>query len=144
MPEALCKQNLFKIQGVLENIDTVLDGLTRGLDLEVLDTGWGTQNGRTLSYVCETDSLGAVLPSNSPGVHSLWVPAIPLKVPLVLKPGREEPTGLPIGSHKRSSWRVLPQRRSVSIQPITPVPTKSSSDVDVPCFSVAAQPSHRG
>ena len=91
MPEALCEQNLFKIQGVLENIDTVLDGLTRGLDLEVLDKGWGTQNGRTLSYVCETDSLGAVLPSNSPGVHSLWVPAIPLKVPLVLKPGREEP-----------------------------------------------------
>ncbi len=91
MPGALCEQNLFKIQGVLENIDTVLDGLTRGLDLKVLDTGWGTQNGRTLSYVCETDSLGAVLPSNSPGVHSLWVPAIPLKVPLVLKPGREEP-----------------------------------------------------
>ena len=91
MPEALCHQNLLKIQGVLENIDTVLDGLTRGLDLQVLDTGWGVQNGRTLSYVCETDSLGAVLPSNSPGVHSLWVPAIPLKVPLVLKPGREEP-----------------------------------------------------
>ena len=91
LPETLCRQNLLKIQGVLENIDTVLDGLTRGLDLGVLDTGWGTQNGRTLSYVCETDSLGAVLPSNSPGVHSLWVPAIPLKVPLVLKPGREEP-----------------------------------------------------
>ena len=91
MPEALCHQNLLKIQGVLENIDTVLEGLTRGLDSQVLDTGWGVQNGRTLSYVCETNALGAVLPSNSPGVHSLWVPAIPLKVPLVLKPGREEP-----------------------------------------------------
>ena len=91
MPEALCHQNLLKIQGVLENIDTVLEGLTHGLDLQILDTGWGVQNGRTLSYVCETNSLGAVLPSNSPGVHSLWVPAIPLKVPLVLKPGREEP-----------------------------------------------------
>ncbi|MCH2664426.1 aldehyde dehydrogenase family protein, partial [bacterium] len=32
-----------------------------------------------------------ILPSNSTGVHSLWVPSIPLKVPLVLKPGREEP-----------------------------------------------------
>ena len=91
LPEVLCQQNLLKIQGVLENIDIVLDGLTRGLDLRVLDTGWGTQNGRTLSYVCETNALGAILPSNSPGVHSLWVPAIPLKVPLVLKPGREEP-----------------------------------------------------
>ena len=91
LPEALCQQNLLKIQGVMENIDTVLDGLTRGLDLQVFDTGWGVQDGRTLSYVCETDSLGAILPSNSPGVHSLWVPAIALKVPVVLKPGREEP-----------------------------------------------------
>ena len=91
LPEALCKQNMGKIQGVLENIEQVLDGLTRGLDLQILDSGWGIQNDRVLSYVCETDSLGAVLPSNSPGVHSLWIPALPLKVPLVLKPGREEP-----------------------------------------------------
>ena len=82
MPEALCQQNLFKIQGVLENIDTVLDGLTRGLDLGVLDTGWGLQNGRTLSYVCETDSLGAVLPQQFTGCtffvgacHSVESPA---------------------------------------------------------------------
>lgn len=91
LPETLCQQNLVKIQGVLENIDTVLDGLTRGLDVQLLDAGWGVQNGHTLSYVCETDALGAVLPSNSPGVHSLWVPAVALKVPVVLKPGREEP-----------------------------------------------------
>ncbi len=91
LPEALCKQNMGKIQGVLENIEQVLDGLTRGLDLQILDSGWGIQNDRVLSYVCETDALGAVLPSNSPGVHSLWIPALPLKVPLVLKPGREEP-----------------------------------------------------
>lgn len=91
LPEVLCRQNMGKIQGILENIVTVLDGLTRGLDLHILDTGWGVQNDRTMSYVCETDALGAVLPSNSPGVHSLWIPAVPLKVPLVLKPGREEP-----------------------------------------------------
>jgi len=91
LPETLCKDNMGKIQGVLENIETVLDGLTRGLDLRILDSGWGVQNERTLSYVCETDALGAVLPSNSPGVHSLWIPAVALKVPLALKPGREEP-----------------------------------------------------
>ncbi len=91
LPEALCLQNMGKIQGILENIETVLDGLTRGLDLQILDAGWGIQNERTMSYVSETDGLGAVLPSNSPGVHSLWIPAVPLKVPLVLKPGREEP-----------------------------------------------------
>ena len=32
-----------------------------------------------------------VLPNNSPGVHSLWIPAFPLKIPLVLKPGSAEP-----------------------------------------------------
>lgn len=91
LPETLCRENMTKIQMMLENIETVLNGLTRGLDLNILDRGWGLQNGHLLSYVCETDSLGAVLPSNSPGVHSLWIPAVPLKVPLVLKPGREEP-----------------------------------------------------
>ena len=31
------------------------------------------------------------MPSNSPAVNSLWLPAIALKIPVVLKPGREEP-----------------------------------------------------
>ena len=35
--------------------------------------------------------MGVVLPSNSPGVHSLWAPATVLKMPLVLKPGSAEP-----------------------------------------------------
>jgi acyl-CoA reductase-like NAD-dependent aldehyde dehydrogenase len=32
-----------------------------------------------------------VLPSNSPGVHTLWLPIIPLQIGLVLKPGPQEP-----------------------------------------------------
>jgi len=91
MPEALCRRNMSKINLVLTEMAAVLGGLTRGLDLAILDTGWMEQNHRPLSFFCQTQTLGAVLPSNSPGVHSLWLPAIPLKVPLVLKPGREEP-----------------------------------------------------
>ncbi|MCZ6680648.1 MAG: aldehyde dehydrogenase family protein [Candidatus Poribacteria bacterium] len=91
MPEALCRRNMQKIRLVLEEMEVVLGGLTRGLELTILDSGWGIQNKRPLSYVRQTEALGAVLPSNSPGVHSLWLPAIPLKVPLVLKPGGEEP-----------------------------------------------------
>ncbi|MDX1390377.1 MAG: aldehyde dehydrogenase family protein, partial [Acidobacteriota bacterium] len=34
---------------------------------------------------------GAILPSNSPGVHSLWIPALALKIPVALKPGSQEP-----------------------------------------------------
>ncbi len=91
IPETLCRENMEKIRLACAQIDAVLAGLTRGLDLTVLDRGWAPENGRPLSYVRQTDALGAVLPSNSPGVHSLWTPSISLKAPVVLKPGREDP-----------------------------------------------------
>lgn len=97
MPQALARRNMEKIRYVLAEMPAVLAGLTRGLDLEVLDVGFGKTGGfgqvgeQTVSYRCETDVLAAILPSNSPGVHALWLPAIALKVPLALKPGRQEP-----------------------------------------------------
>ncbi len=91
LPQVMVRANMAKIRFVLEEMETVLGGLTRGLDLEILDRGFGTQDGRMVSYRRETDALGAVLPSNSPGVHSLWLPAIPLKTALVLRPGSREP-----------------------------------------------------
>jgi acyl-CoA reductase-like NAD-dependent aldehyde dehydrogenase len=91
MPQSLARANMAKIHYVLHDLETVLSGLTRGLDLSILDPGYGHEDGRFVSFLRETDSLGVVLPSNSPGVHSLWIPSIPLKVPLVLKPGAREP-----------------------------------------------------
>jgi acyl-CoA reductase-like NAD-dependent aldehyde dehydrogenase len=91
MPHVLVRRNMRKIAGVLTEMPTVLRGLTRGLDLSIMDTGHGEHAGHALSYYPRTQALGVVLPSNSPGVHSLWVPAIPLKTPLVLKPGSAEP-----------------------------------------------------
>jgi len=91
MPATLCRANMEKIRFVLAEMERVLSGLTRGLDLRALDEGWIEQDGRPVSYLAQADALGAILPSNSPGVHSLWSPAIALKMPLVLKPGREEP-----------------------------------------------------
>ena len=70
---------------------TVLNGLTRGLPLEVIDTGFGVQSGARVSYYPTTQALGLVMPSNSPAVNSLWLPAIALKTPVIIKPGREEP-----------------------------------------------------
>ena len=62
--------------------EEVLAGLTRGLDLAVLDEGVGTRDGHLLSFFPRTEALGVVLPSNSPGVHSLWAPATVLKMPV--------------------------------------------------------------
>lgn len=91
MPQSLCRANMEKIRFVLTEMERVLAGLSRGVDLAVLDEGWVEQDGRPVSYLAQADCLGAVLPSNSPGVHSLWIPALALKTPVALKPGREEP-----------------------------------------------------
>jgi acyl-CoA reductase-like NAD-dependent aldehyde dehydrogenase len=91
MPQTLCRNNAKKIHRVMNEIEQVIAGLTRGFDLSILDKGYGSDDGRTLSWFREARVFGAVLPSNSPGVHSLWIPAIALKTPVALKPGREEP-----------------------------------------------------
>jgi acyl-CoA reductase-like NAD-dependent aldehyde dehydrogenase len=91
LPHALVRRNTEKIRSVLAQLETVLRGLTRNLDLRALDTGYVTGDGQPLSFYPRAQSLGVVLPSNSPGVHSLWVPSVALKIPLVLKPGAAEP-----------------------------------------------------
>src|SRR2546430_1149517 len=92
LPEHMCRFNMTKNKFVLENMDKILDSLTRGLDLDFLSRGYGTEaRGVPVSYQCQSPVLGLVLPSNSPGVHTLWLPIIPLQVGLVLKPGPQEP-----------------------------------------------------
>lgn len=91
MPYVMVRRNMRKVYGVMVEMAAVLRGLSRGLDLSILDRGFGSVDGQAVSYFPRTDSLGIVLPNNSPGVHSLWIPSFALKVPLVLKPGSAEP-----------------------------------------------------
>ncbi|HYP53356.1 MAG TPA: aldehyde dehydrogenase family protein, partial [Pyrinomonadaceae bacterium] len=91
LPRALARRNMEKVRGVMADVGVVLRGLTRGLDLRVLDEGFGESDGQSLSFFPRAESLGVVLPSNSPGVHTLWIPSVALKIPLVLKPGSAEP-----------------------------------------------------
>src|SRR5580765_7390563 len=92
LPEHMCKANMAKNHFVLSNMDRILDCLTRGLDLEILSRGYGVESrGVIVSYQAQSPVLGLVLPSNSPGVHTLWLPVIPMQIGLVLKPGPQEP-----------------------------------------------------
>ena len=92
LPEHMCKANMKKNHFVLSNMDQILDALTRGLPLDVLTRGYGVESrGVTVSYQSQSPVLGLVLPSNSPGVHTLWLPVIPMQIGLLLKPGPQEP-----------------------------------------------------
>lgn len=91
LPEHMCRSNMQKNAFVLAEMDKILSSLTRGLDLNILTRGHGEERGVPISYQAQTSVVGLVLPSNSPGVHTLWLPIIPLQVGLVLKPGSSEP-----------------------------------------------------
>jgi acyl-CoA reductase-like NAD-dependent aldehyde dehydrogenase len=91
LPERLCRANVKKNTFVLAEMGRILASLTRRLDLDVLTSGHGEEDGVPVSLQAESPVLGLVLPSNSPGVHTLWLPVIPLQVGLVLKPGPQEP-----------------------------------------------------
>src|ERR1051325_6998873 len=91
LPHVMVRRNMEKIHFALTNMKTVLNGLSRGLDLSTLDSGYGEQNGARLSFFPTTHALGLVMPSNSPAVNSLWLPAIALKTPVVIKPVKAEP-----------------------------------------------------
>src|SRR5205814_2866043 len=91
LPHVMVRRNMQKINYALTHMRTVLNGLTRGLPMEVIDTGFGEQSGARVSYYATTGALGLIMPSNSPAVNSLWLPAIALKTPGIIKPGRDEP-----------------------------------------------------
>jgi acyl-CoA reductase-like NAD-dependent aldehyde dehydrogenase len=91
LPHVMVRRNMAKVHHALTNMRVILNGLTRGLDLSILDKGYGEQFGTPVSYYPTTQALGLVMPSNSPAVNSLWLPAIALKMPVIIKPGREEP-----------------------------------------------------
>jgi acyl-CoA reductase-like NAD-dependent aldehyde dehydrogenase len=92
LPVHMCKANMQKNYFVLSNMNRMLDALTRGLPLSILARGYGIENrGVVVSYQAQAPAVGLVLPSNSPGVHTLWLPVIPMQIGLVLKPGPQEP-----------------------------------------------------
>jgi acyl-CoA reductase-like NAD-dependent aldehyde dehydrogenase len=91
LPQVLVRRNMTKINDALTHMKTILQGLTRGLDLTVLDRGAAGESAARVCFYAATDSVGLVMPSNSPAVNSLWLPAVALKIPVILKPGREEP-----------------------------------------------------
>lgn len=91
MPYVMVQRNMARVASVMRNLPEILRGLTRGLDFTVLDRGYGEVDGHAVSFFPRAHALGVVLPSNSPGVHGLWVPSIALKTPLVLRPGSAEP-----------------------------------------------------
>src|SRR5206468_7293897 len=50
LPHVMVRRNMAKVHHALTNMRTILNGLTRGLDLAILDNGYGEQFGTPVSY----------------------------------------------------------------------------------------------
>jgi acyl-CoA reductase-like NAD-dependent aldehyde dehydrogenase len=88
LPHVMVRRNMAKLHYALTHLDVILNGLSRGLDMTIIDRGFGEQFGTKLSFFPACQALGLVMPSNSPAVNSLWLPAIALKTPVVITPYR--------------------------------------------------------
>ena len=91
LPHTLVRMNMGKIHAAMSQVRTVIAGLTRNMPLAIFDKGITRLDGLTINYFPTTSSLGVSLPSNAPAVNSLWIPAPVMKIPVLLKPGREDP-----------------------------------------------------
>ena len=104
---------------VLANMDKILDvAHARARPRHPRRRGYGVERGVPVSYQAQSPVLGLVLPSNSPGVHTLWLPIIPMQIGLVLKPGPQEPwtpyrmaAAFIAGGHSARGDLDLPRRR---------------------------------
>jgi hypothetical protein len=110
LPHVMVRRNMAKIHQALTQMRTVLNGLTRGLDLSILDAGVGEQAAAQL-----TPRRSAFMPSNSPAVNSLWLPAI------AHNPGRDQtwPRGAKALRLIRPSSPPVARPKPSSIPPAT-------------------------
>jgi acyl-CoA reductase-like NAD-dependent aldehyde dehydrogenase len=91
LPHTLVRMNMGKVHAAMSQVRTIIAGLTRNMPLEIFDKGLTRLADLTINYFPTTRSLGVSLPSNAPAVNSLWIPAPVMKIPVLLKPGREDP-----------------------------------------------------
>ena len=124
LPHVMVRKNMEKIRAAMGDAARVIAGLTRGLDLDVLDKGYGEVAGAAVSFIPRSPTLGVVLPNNSPGVHALWVPTIALRTALVLKPGSAEPW-TPYRVIQAFVRAGVPADASASTRPTTPARARS-------------------
>jgi acyl-CoA reductase-like NAD-dependent aldehyde dehydrogenase len=88
---ALARANTDRICAALRDTEAIMNGLSRGLPLDIYDTGLGEQGGATVRLNPRIKALGACMPNNSPGVHVIWLISLAFGIPVLIRPGSSEP-----------------------------------------------------
>ena len=134
LPEHMCRFNMEKNHFVLSNMDEhprLADARPRPEHPVARLRRRGPRRAGQLSRRSRR-SWAWCCRRNSPGVHTLWLPIIPLQVGLVLKPGPQEPwtpyrmanafiqAGVPEAGHRHLSRPRRRRRRGAAALPAQP------------------------
>ncbi|MFP4115657.1 MAG: aldehyde dehydrogenase family protein [Candidatus Aenigmatarchaeota archaeon] len=76
------------LEGAMRNIEETVRAQTPDSDLSLYD-GFSPEG--NFVYVPEGKNLGVVTPSNHPAVNSLWLSAVGMKYPTMVRPSNDEP-----------------------------------------------------
>ncbi|MDO8530256.1 MAG: aldehyde dehydrogenase family protein [bacterium] len=87
----LARANTTRICAALRSTEAIMNGLSRGLPLDIYDTGLGQQGGATVRLNPRIEALGCCMPNNSPGVQVIWLVALAFGIPVLIRPGSSEP-----------------------------------------------------
>ena len=120
MPHVLVRRNMEKIRGVLDGMERCSTGSPAGSTRRPRRAASARRTATRSASSRGPTRSGVVLPSNSPGVHALWLPAVAIKMPLVIKPGSAEPW-TPYRIVQAFLRPARRRRRSATTRPTTPV-----------------------
>jgi len=91
MPITFTKNALEMLAWVMNHSDYVLEAMSPTEDLTVYDTFSCRRGHQKFGWVPRGRNLGVVVPSNHPGVNSIWMYALAMKYPIITKPSISEP-----------------------------------------------------
>ena len=90
LPHVLVRRNMQKIRSMLAEMRSVLNGLTRNLDWEVLDRGFGEVRGHS-SLLSSRSFARSCVAKQFAGCALVVDSSCAAQDPLILKPGSAEP-----------------------------------------------------
>lgn len=87
----LARGNTNRICDALLQTEAIMNGLSRGLPLDIYDSGLGAQGDARIRLLPRIEALGCNMPNNSPGVNVIWLIALAFGIPVLIRPGSSEP-----------------------------------------------------
>lgn len=91
MPISIINETIEKISNLLMNIEEILKIQIPNEDMGVLERGYYSVNNKTIGWIPTGKNLFAMTPSNHPNVNYIWILAVALGYPVIIRPATDDP-----------------------------------------------------